>query len=578
MRYHRLSLTLPPCFAWIMIAYLVGGAFVPVVAQDSDFEQIMEDVMAAQDENLNYEALAELLYQRYATPLDLNLATQDDLSALMLLSDRQISNLLSYRHVYGNLLSLYELQYIPGWDAQTIQKIVPFVVVTAEGSTAATFSIKEMIAKSNKLLLLRQEATLEQKKGYATDSLLEQAKYIGGGNRLFTRFRISHMQQFSAGFTLEKDAGEQIAWQPQQYRYGADYWSAHVYVAPQKILKKAVIGDYNLHFGQGLVFGSGFGMGKGVAGVQTFGAKNTGIRPYTSTIENGFFRGAAATVELPVSKHTVDITGFYSGTRSDAQVRYDSLQNHRFFASKSTTGYHRTATELANRKQLRENIFGTHVLFGAANNRFHAGAGYVATQYDAMLLPSTKLYRLHEFSGNQQYTFGTHADFTYKNVSLYGEAAASKSGGTGTVAGLTAYFSSAVQMAWVARHYTPDFHSFYGNALSENSRPINEKGLYWGLDLKPWKKVTCSAYYDYFQFPWLRYGADAPGTGYEYVIKTTYELSSQTKLLLQLSTENKETNVASEVVQHVLPGTRNAYRLNVKHAASEKIRLQTVYR
>lgn len=574
---HILSLTSHQYFLVIIILNLLFAACTNAIAQDDDFERMIEGVLATQDENLNYEEVAELLYQRYADPVDLNLASPEDLTALMILSDRQLSNLLHYREKYGALLSIYELQYIPGWDEQTIRKLLPFVSVSLESRPSAKLTLKDAMARSNKIFLYRQEATLEQKKGYQTDSLAEnpsQSKYIGGPNRFYTRFRMSHAQRFSAGLTLEKDAGEQIAWNPERHQYGADYWSAHVYLAYQGRLKKAVVGDYHLHFGQGLVFGSGFGMGKGVAGIHAFGAKNIGIQPYTSTIESGFFRGGAATYALPLGKHTLDITGFYSSTKQDAQVNYDSMQNLRFFATKSITGYHRTENERSNRKKLNENALGSHLLFNSAGNHFHAGVGYVATQYSAAMLPSAQLYRLYEFSGKQNFTLSTHADFTHKNINMYAEAATSKNGGTGAMAGLTAYFSSAVQMAWVARHYTPDFHAFYGSALSENSRPINEKGLYWGLDLKPWKKVMCSAYYDYFQFPWLRYGADAPGNGYEYVIKTTYDVSSQTKLLFQLGTENKATNVSGSM-QKVMPGLKKAYRLNLKHAVSERLRLQT---
>ncbi|MGD1891074.1 MAG: hypothetical protein ACFB15_10835, partial [Cyclobacteriaceae bacterium] len=85
----------------------------------------------------------------------------------------------------------------------------------------------------------------------------------------------------------------------------------------------------------------------------------------------------------------------------------------------------------------------------------------------------------------------------------------SASGGWGGVGGVSASLASTVDMPWVLRNFTPNFHSFYGNTLSEGSRPIYEQGFYWGLRIEPFPKATLSAYYDFFRFPWLRYRVGA---------------------------------------------------------------------
>ncbi len=55
-------------------------------------------------------------------PLRLNMATAADLQSLQLLHPWQIRSLLLYRKTFGKLLSIYELQAVPGWDHETILK------------------------------------------------------------------------------------------------------------------------------------------------------------------------------------------------------------------------------------------------------------------------------------------------------------------------------------------------------------------------------------------------------------------------------------------------------------------------
>ena len=62
-------------------------------------------------------------------PVNLNDADAGVLEQLNLLSPVQIANLLSYRKLFGNFISIYELQGIPMWDLQLIRKIRPFITV-----------------------------------------------------------------------------------------------------------------------------------------------------------------------------------------------------------------------------------------------------------------------------------------------------------------------------------------------------------------------------------------------------------------------------------------------------------------
>ena len=64
-------------------------------------------------------------------PINLNEATEEDLHDLGLLTDIQIINFLNYRQQAGDLIAIYELQAVQGFDMQSIRRILPFVGLDA---------------------------------------------------------------------------------------------------------------------------------------------------------------------------------------------------------------------------------------------------------------------------------------------------------------------------------------------------------------------------------------------------------------------------------------------------------------
>ena len=78
--------------------------------------------------------------------------------------------------------------------------------------------------------------------------------------------------------------------------------------------------------------------------------------------------------------------------------------------------------------------------------------------------------------------------------------------------------------------------------------------MYWGLQFQPFKKLVFSGYYDRFNFPWLRFRADGPSKGNEFLGRIAYSFSREIKLYAQARVENKERNVE-------LDGNTNLYGL-----------------
>lgn len=491
-----------------------------------NLDEFVQRVFPLQQENINYEDIYESLFQLYQSPIDLNTATYEEFSSLYVLSVSQIKNLLAHRTQFGDLLSIYELQAVAGFDLATIQQILPFVEVRQKfRAKNLTNSLSNV---TDHYLILRSSQTLERSKGFIEN------KYLGSPQQLYARYRLSSPRDFQIGLVAEKDAGEKNL---------LDFYSFHLQLKNKGNLRNLVVGDYQVQFGQGLVAGAGFFLGKGSEAVTTIRRSNMGVRPYSSLLEGGYFRGVAATYQLK----KIDLTAFYSYTKRDASIDESDGEREEYFSSILVSGYHRTETELARKNQLTEQNMGANVTFRFNNG--YIGAMLLHTQFDAILMRNPRLYNKFEFTGKQNMVVGTNFTHTWQNFNFFGEAARSSSGGVGLTGGWVAALSKQVEWAMHMRHYDKNFHSFYANALAEGSRSINEQGIYWGLKYSPKKNLTLSGFYDRFRFSWLRYLVDAPSRGFDYLLRASYQINKKTLLYMQYHAEYKGKNLPDNTTQ-----------------------------
>lgn len=551
----------------------------------------------------NYEDIYESLYQFYLNPLDLNKADRSDLQALFILSEQQINSFLTYRSKQGRLLSLYELQSVPDFEDNTIRKVLPFVSVDEKGLQQDNRSLWRRILeeKDNHYMILRYNQILETKKGYTnpdTSSTGELSqRYAGSPDQTYFRYRISHPKDFSIGLTIEKDPGELYNWNPARQQYGMDFISFHAYFENVGRFKKIVVGDYQIGVGQNVLLTAGFTLGKGAEPIATIRRSHWGIRPYTSVLETGFMRGGAATYSLT---KRLDLTGFYSLARRDANVleqplAIDTLNKEatgdlddippelaqqvteNFIETIRATGLHRTPTELSARNTLREQTWGAHLLYTNLKQTLQIGATWLAIGYEVPLRRVDRIYNRFEFNGKNSTNYGLHFSYNWQNFNFFGEFAQSESGGIGAVGGFVSSLAPTVDFAMLYRRYDKNFHSFYGSSFSENARNINETGWYWGIKIRPVKKVELSAYYDWFSFPYLRFAADAPSEGYEYLARIAYKPTKKIQIFFQYREESKAFNQknSNSVIDFLNDRLTNNYLFNIDYRAEKTFSFKT---
>lgn len=167
----------------------------------------MDELLAGQDEDFNYEELYENLALLLSHPADLNQITAEQLRTLYILNELQVQAILDYRAAAGPFVSLYELQSIPQIDRQTFERLIPFVTINDPRNTFNKSLLSRIFNERNNYLILRYDRTLEDKVGYL-NTTSEASRYHGSPDRMYMRFRTSRPGDFSLGFTAEKDAGE----------------------------------------------------------------------------------------------------------------------------------------------------------------------------------------------------------------------------------------------------------------------------------------------------------------------------------------------------------------------------------
>ncbi|MEO5675516.1 MAG: hypothetical protein ABIQ74_12810 [Chitinophagales bacterium] len=536
--------------------------------QDDLLEQITEN---GEDQNLDYDNIIDLEHSLSRHPINLNKAIKEDFRPLIdlkLLNDIQINSLLQYRAELGNFITIYELQAVPYMDLNTIQIILPYVFVSENAGGVKT-TLVELLTSGDYLILIRGTQILEEQKGFSPADSSSTSRYLGSRLNLYTRYRYTYGSRFSYGITGQKDAGEEFFKGSQQE--GFDFYSVHLYYSGKNFLKAIVLGDYELNLGQGMIVGSGFGVNKSslITAIKNGGRT---IRPYTSTDEFNFFRGGA----LQFGTRHLQATLFGSYKKIDGNVgAVDTLGDNVFVTSYGGNGYHRTISELGNKRTISQNISGANLDYSIAG--FNAGGTFFHTDFSSPVEPSFQSYNTFSFRGDQLNDYGVHFDWQYKNFNFYGEGVKSEPGGLGGVTGLLISVDPKVDLAFVYRNYARDFHSIYSNAFGESSVSENEKGLYSGIIIRPSGKWELDAYADFFRKPWLSYLVNAPSAGSEFLLQLNYRPSKALAMYVRWRDKRKQTNSSqNDEPMDFLVNTKNQnVRFNLSFKASSFLTLNS---
>jgi hypothetical protein len=507
-----------------------------------------EDILEA-----NSEA-AENMTLLIKNPYNINKVDAATLLSIGFLNENQIKEILDYKNTYGPLLHILELQTLSSISEQTFSYIHLYFTVTEANLTSNI--LKNIIGKDHSMLLL----------GYKLPPSVIPDNWRGSGDRVSIRFQTSIPNKMRVGFSIEKDAGEQIKWDTKKNYYGFDNINFYIDYVPSKKWKQLTIGTQTWQFGQGVLMGAGFYAGKGSETITTLRKSGRAMIPIGSTTEYNKRFGISSTYQLTKQ---LSITGFYSRTKEDARI--DTNSYNPYFQSISQTGYHRTDSEIQKRKMLLVQTAGLHVRFEKRN--FSIGNTFVYRLLSADLQPKETYYNQFYNRGKQFAGSSIDLQWQFKNMLLFSEAAVTFTGGKALLIGSMIALQRNVDVSILYRNYGKTYVSPFAQAFGESSTVNNEKGCYIGLKIRPKKEWNIHAYADVFVFTWLKYRVHTPSNGEEYFLKIEYKPNKKTTIYFQHRYEQKYWDVTGTFL--TVPATKKTSILYFQHSIGFSITLRT---
>lgn len=530
----------------------------PSTTVEQQLENITENSEDLETEDDSY--LQELA-QFIKDPINLNVADANLLKELKALSALQIQNLIMYRHVLGKLNSIYELQAIPGWDVQTIKRVKPYIVVS--NALSPTADLSQRLQKGEHSILIRATQVIEKSKGYLLDSSSAKNYYPGSPQKLLFRYKYIYKNLLQYGIVGEKDAGEQFFKGAQNQ--GFDFYSAHIFLRRLGIIKSLALGDFTVNIGQGLTQWQSLAFKKG-PDITAIKRQSSVLRPYNSAGEINFHRGAGITL----GKKNWEVTAFGSYRKLDANfIAGDTLQQTEdIISSLQTTGYHRTNSEIADKGVQRQIAFGGNAAIQL--KRLHLGLNAIHYDFKLPLQKATDPYNRYALNGKSFGNYSFDYSITYKNFHFFGEAATNATGGNAFVNGLLISAANTVDISMLYRNIGRKYQSLYTNAFTESTFPTNEKGLFTGLSIRPASGWQVDGYFDFYQFPWLRYRVNAPTTGSDYFVQLSYRPNRVFEVYSRYKREKKAINFNpdEQVLSPVIAQPRQNWRTQFSYKVS----------
>ena len=511
-------------------------AVYPQFPESDGWESVLETLLS--DEELTADALEELsdMYESlHAAPLNINTATRDELSMLPFLSDRQIEDIHAYIYMHGPMLTLGELQLTGSLDYATRQLLRHFVYAGPPLPQKERIKLADVLQNGRTEVVARMDIPLYLRDGF------KKGTYLGGRLSHNLRWSFNWHNRIRFGVSADKDAGER----------GYDFWSPYLFIKDMGVLKELAVGNFKAQFGQGLLLGGGFSVGKSMA-LSSMSRQTQGLRPHSSTGEYGYLRGGGAALGWG---HTT-FTLLASRTPVDATLRGDTV-----ISSFKEDGYHRTSLELSKKHNVTLGMVAANMRYSFRGLRFG-----VTAMTESLTVP---------YKGHGRLS-GVSADCSVNRArySLQAELSLLDSK-PALIASQTFRLGNGWTANAVVRHYSPEYMSLHSNAMAESSVQ-NETGLLAGF-AHSGRDLKVSGYADFFMHPEPRYGASAPSNGMDLRMEADWRVGRRDALYATARFKSKQKDCKyTGQLEYCLTGR---YRLRWMHdcRSGAQLRMQFFY-
>lgn len=427
------------------------------------------------------------------------------------LTDYQYYQLQLYIEEYGQLYSLFELPAVNGFSDADMRYLSARAVVEPPPNERPT--LKRLLKAGKNVFWIRYGQFVERQAGYDT---ARANHYAGSPAHVQFRYDYQIRQHFGFRIAGEKDAGEAFFRGAQ--RKGFDHYSGSVYLKNIRWVKCAVLGDYRLNYGQGVVLGSSMMSGKG-AGVSAMRRFGDGIRPVATTNESSLFRGGALTVG-------------------------DASWSGSAFAGRIT--------------ECKNTALGGALSYRRA--RFSLGGQLIC--YGSFADSATWRQRCLSLFHSDRLNAGLSYQMIAGKALLFGEAAVNEKGRLALLQAATVPVSPVMKVSALLRYYATGYQSPMGSGFRASSGDCGEFGVYLAGHLVLSRNAETDIFFDYYRLQWLSYRTDAPVPGMDAGGALNLRLSRKSMLMIRYQWKTKPKNENEDPHLHRLTEQcRHRFRL-----------------
>ncbi len=471
---------------FLSIIILAFVTFISLCQEASLSESIISiaEELAADDSDPEAVAIyIENLYELAENPVEINSADEDEISRLFFLSDFQVKVLADYIRLNGKLVSIYELPNLPGYDRETAMAVALFVKLDHKPKPES-FHPRW---RNNFLTNLTCKTS-------DNDSA-----WLGSAVRILTKYRFT-AGDFSGGLVAEKDPGEKILNGDPPL---PDMLSGHFAYNGKGLIKRVIIGDYSARFGQGSNINTSLRNGLSLLSPGFMSARSE-IKPYTSSDENSYFRGAGA----ELSFKNIGLSLFYSKNRVDASLESSAneIESVRTFY---TSGLHNTTSTLKKKDSLTDMVYGINISYSKGN--FKAGTTWSQEWLSLPFIPAKDdPEKIFSFSGESNSVCSIFYNTLISRILLYGEMSVNESLKHAIIQGFTLRPSDRLSINLLYRNYENGFISLHGKGPGGSSSSGSENSLTGNFLFEAARYLFISGGCQIREYPWLRYRNSSP--------------------------------------------------------------------
>lgn len=471
---------------------LAAALIVPCRLFPQDYpawDNVLDYLVNTISDDTDHQQAILLFEELHDNPLNINRASPQQLMSLPFLSDGDVEEISAYIYLHGPMLSIGELQLVPGLDYDKRKLLRQFIYIGPGPDERSKIRFRDVLRYGKLEAVQGADIPLYTREGYKEHTAAVLRRYP---NREYLGTRVGHSLRLSfnwnsrirLGITAQKDAGEPFF---EKRPAGYDFYSPYLHMQDIGPFKTIAIGRYKVSTGCGLLLGSGFNMGSG-----TDAARRSGVlvKPHSSCSETGYLTGTA----LQWGRR-VEYTLFASSQLTDANLNSNGL-----ISSFKTDGYHRTPLEFSRKHNCRQNTGGAALQYDRQGVAF--GASAFMEHFS------------HELQNGNGTCCGLSADFAIRQpgFAVWGETAANlRNCAIATLGNLLLRLPEHHELTMSARYYSPQYESFHSSGMAQ-SEVHNEYGFMTSIK-RGNGRIRSDCLVDVFGHPEPCYSASKPSHG-----------------------------------------------------------------